>query len=221
MPQKMAGSAPLPPFGASTVTEVVRAASLYCQNEEKAQKCTRNRESSGESRIKGHGGSEGTTERVPMPRAWRLQMLQESSDRSAFQQAVSNRFGLVPNFFQSAPDAPEMAQRLWDLARRLYLDKPIPSLFKERLFVYLSRFCEVRYCIVRHCAFLIALGHSSGDPLVQVESVAQAIKLLKTPTPWERDLNAVLLPLEAISTRMDWPDPETDLEGCLFAAATV
>lgn len=148
-------------------------------------------------------------------------MLQESSDRSAFQQAVSNRFGLVPNFFQSAPDAPELVQRLWDVARALYLDKPIPSLFKERLFVYLSRYCEVRYCIVRHCGFLIGLGHSSGDPLVEVESVAQAIKLLQTPTPWERDLNAVLLPLEAISTRIDWPEPETDLEDCLFAAATV
>jgi signal transduction histidine kinase len=148
-------------------------------------------------------------------------MLQESSDRSAFQQAVSNRFGLVPNFFQSAPDAPELAHRLWDLAKELYLDKPIPSLFKERLFVYLSRFCEVRYCIVRHVGFLIGLGHSSGDPLVQVESVAQVIRLLKTPTPWQRDLNALLLPLEATSTRIDWPEPETDLEDCLFAAATV
>ena len=148
-------------------------------------------------------------------------MLQESSDRSAFQQAVSNRFGLVPNFFQSAPDAPELAHRLWDLAKELYLDKPIPSLFKERLFVYLSRFCEVRYCIVRHVGFLIGLGHSSGDPLVQVESVAQVIRLLKTPTPWQRDLNALLLALEATSTRIDWPEPETDLEDCLFAVATV
>jgi signal transduction histidine kinase len=147
--------------------------------------------------------------------------LQESSDRSAFQQAVSNRFGLVPNFFQSAPDAPELAQRLWDLARELYLDKPIPSLFKERLFVYLSRFCEVRYCIVRHVGFLIGLGHSSGDPSVHVETVAQVIRLLKTPTPWQRDLNALLLALEATSTRIDWPEPETDLEDCLFAAATV
>ena len=148
-------------------------------------------------------------------------MSQELLDRSAFQQAVSNRFGLVPNFFQSALDAPELVQRLWDLARELYLDKPIPSLFKERLFVYLSRFCEVRYCIVRHCGFLIGRGHSSGDPLVQVQTVAQAIKLLKTPTPWQRDRNAVLLPLEARSTRIDWPEPETDLEDCLFAAATV
>src|SRR5919106_3570941 len=145
----------------------------------------------------------------------------ETSGHTTFQQAVSDRFGLVPNFFQSAPDAPELVQRLWDVARELYLDKPIPSLFKERLFVYLSRFCEVRYCITRHCGFLIGRGHSSGDPFVQVESVAQAIKLLKTPTPWQRDLNAVLLPLEAISTRIDWPEPETDLEDCLFAAATV
>jgi signal transduction histidine kinase len=148
-------------------------------------------------------------------------MLQESSDGSAFQQAVSNRFGLVPNFFRSAPDAPELAQRLWDLARELYLDKPIPSLFKERLFVYLSRFCEVRYCIVRHVGFLIGLGHSSGDPSVQVETVAQVIRLLKTSTPWQRDLNALLLPLEATSTPIDWPEPETDLEDYLFAAATV
>ncbi|HZA56086.1 MAG TPA: hypothetical protein VE616_17720, partial [Candidatus Udaeobacter sp.] len=136
----------------------------------------------------------------------------ETSGHTTFHQAVSDRFGLVPNFFQSAPDAPELAQRLWDLARELYLDKPIPSLFKERLFVYLSRFCEVRYCIVRHCGFLIGRGHSSGDPLVQIQTVAQAIKLLKTPTPWQRDLNAVLLLLEARSTRIDWPEPETDLE---------
>jgi hypothetical protein len=31
---------------------------------------------------------------------------------------------------------------------------PIPTLFKERLFVYLSRFCEVRYCITRRCDFV-------------------------------------------------------------------
>ena len=34
-------------------------------------------------------------------------------------------------------------------------------------------------------------------------------------------MNAVLLPLETIATRIDWPEPETDLEDGLFAAATV
>jgi hypothetical protein len=53
---------------------------------------------------------------------------------------------------------------LWLFAKSAYLDTPIPTLFKERLFVYLSRFCEVRYCITRHCGFLLGLGRSAGDP---------------------------------------------------------
>jgi hypothetical protein len=48
------------------------------------------------------------------------------------------------NFFVSAPDAPEIVERLWDFAKSAYLDSPIPSLFEERLFVFLSRFCAVR-----------------------------------------------------------------------------
>ena len=156
-----------------------------------------------------------------MPRGDRLMSQQSSGHSAAFQQAVSARFGLVPNLFQSAPEAPEIVERLWDLATAVYLDNPIPSLFKERLFVYLSRFCQVRYCITRHCGFLVGLGHSSGDPSVQVETVAQALKLLKTPTPWQRDLDTVLQRLEAISTPIDWPEPETELEDCLFATATV
>ena len=105
--------------------------------------------------------------------------------KRAFQREVAGRFGLVPNFFSSAPDAPEIIERLWAFAKAGYLDNPIPSLFKERLFVYLSRFCEVRYCIARHCAFLVGRGHSSGDPSVAVQSIEQAIKLLKTPPPWD------------------------------------
>ena len=56
---------------------------------------------------------------------------------------------------------------------------------------------------------------------MQIESVPQALKLLKTPTPWRRDLNAVLLRLEATSTPIDWPEPKTELEDYLFAVATV
>src|SRR4030095_2707810 len=85
-------------------------------------------------------------------------------DLIAFRREVAGRFGLVPNFFVSAPDAPEIIERLWDFAKAAYLDSPIPPLFKERLFVYLWRFCQVRYCITRHCAFLLGYGHSSGAP---------------------------------------------------------
>jgi two-component sensor histidine kinase len=144
-----------------------------------------------------------------------------SEGQTAFQREVASRFGLVPNFFASAPDAPEIIERLWDFAKAAYLDNPIPSLFKERLFVYLSRFCEVRYCIVRHCAFLVGRGHSSGDTTVVVQSIGQAIKLLKTPPPWDRVPNFVQGGLEALPAFAEWPAPETESEDWLIAAATL
>src|SRR6266436_10283219 len=77
--------------------------------------------------------------------------------RAAFEREVSGCcFGVMPNFFCSASAAPGLIEELWAFARSAYLDSPLPSLFKERLFVHLSRFCEVRYCIVRHVGFLIA-----------------------------------------------------------------
>jgi hypothetical protein len=39
------------------------------------------------------------------------------SDLTAFRREVAGRFGLVPNFFMSAPDAPEIIERLWDFAK--------------------------------------------------------------------------------------------------------
>ena len=68
------------------------------------------------------------------------------------------RFGVLPNFFRLSPETPEITEKLWGFAEAAYLDNPLPSVFKERLFVYLSRFCAVRYCIARHTGFLIGLG---------------------------------------------------------------
>lgn len=84
------------------------------------------------------------------------------SATSKFRNEVAARFGLVPKFFKTAPEAPEVVPAFWTLAKSAYIDSPMPTAFKERLFVYLSRFCEVRYCIVRHFGFLIGKGHSAG-----------------------------------------------------------
>ena len=43
-----------------------------------------------------------------------------------FHSDITRRFGLVPNFFMSAPDAPEIVERLWDFAKSAYLDNPMP-----------------------------------------------------------------------------------------------
>lgn len=144
-----------------------------------------------------------------------------SSSFTAFEREVVGRFGLVPNFFRSAPDAPEIIERLWAFAVSAYFGNPIPSLFKERLFIYLSRFCEVRYCIIRHCAFLVGYGHSAGDPDVTVQSVEQAIRLLTRPTPWERGTERVVADLQAATPCVEWPEPESNLEDKLFSAATL
>ena len=73
----------------------------------------------------------------------------------AFEAEVAGRFGMLPNFFRSAQAAPELIRELWGFAKAGYLDNPMPAVFKERLFVWLSRFCPMRYCIVRHVGFLL------------------------------------------------------------------
>jgi hypothetical protein len=84
----------------------------------------------------------------------------------SLQAEVRDRFGVLPNFFRLAAGTPEITANLWGFARFGYLDNPMPSLFKERLFVYLSRFCDVRYCIARHVGFLVGLGRPAGDTAV-------------------------------------------------------
>jgi two-component sensor histidine kinase len=148
-------------------------------------------------------------------------MTYTGTELSAFERRVAGRFGLVPHFFSSAPDAPELIEHLWGFAEAAYLNNPIPAVFKERLFVYLSRFCANRYCITRHVAFLVGRGHSSGDPTAPPQTIAQAIRLLAKPTPWQRGSDAWLATLESTPAIDDWPAPETDLEDQMLAAASL
>src|SRR5271170_4654815 len=106
-----------------------------------------------------------------------------SDQRSQLQRLIAERLGVLPNFFCTGSSAPGLIDHLWDFARSAYLDSPLPSLFKERLFVQMSRFCEVRYCIVRHVGFLIGLGRPAGDPTVVPQTVEQVIALLRRPFP--------------------------------------
>jgi hypothetical protein len=97
----------------------------------------------------------------------------------------------------------------------------MPSLFKERLFVFLSRFCPVRYCIVRHCGFLAGYGHSPGDPASLPQRIEQIAQLLRVPSPWRRKIEGVYESLEAVGKPINWPAPESDLEDWIFAASAV
>src|SRR5258708_25370083 len=94
-----------------------------------------------------------------------------------FRREVEDRFGVLPNFFCSADAAPGLVEELWKFAKSAYLDNPLPSLFKERLFVHLSRFCEIRYCIVRRVGFLIGQGRPAGEADAAPETVDHLIHM--------------------------------------------
>ncbi len=134
---------------------------------------------------------------------------------------VTKRFGVLPNFFRLAATDPKIAENLWGFAQFAYLDNALPSLFKERLFVYLSRFCEIRYCIARHVGFLTGLGYPAGDSSCLPQTLEFILPLLRRPLAHGEDL----LPLFTICDQLESPlssFPATDSDGeqAIFACAT-
>ena len=138
-----------------------------------------------------------------------------------FRREVTERFGVLPNFFCSADAAPGLIEELWKFARSAYLDSPLPSLFKERLFVHLSRFCRVRYCIVRHVGFLIGQGRPAGDAAAAPETIDCVVEMLRRPVPSGSSLAEVLERLERSYPTGRLPDPRTQDESDLFDALTI
>jgi len=81
--------------------------------------------------------------------------------------------------------------------------------------------CQVRYCIVRHCGFLVGYGHASGDVSAAPQTIEQALKLLTAPPPWRRQIEPVYEGLAAINGPIDWPAPDSEIEDWIFAASAL
>jgi hypothetical protein len=143
------------------------------------------------------------------------------SKLSAFHRDVTDHFGLIPEFFVSAPDAPEILEQLWGFAKSAYISSPMPSVFKERLFVFISRFCAARYCVIRHCGFLIGYGYAAGDPSAIPQAIDQVLKLLRTNPPWRRQLEPVFRTLGQVKAPTDWPSPGSVMEDGVFALSAL
>jgi hypothetical protein len=133
---------------------------------------------------------------------------------------VAKRFGVLPNSFCLAATDPKIASNLWAFAQLAYLDNPLPSRFKERLFVYLSRFCDIRYCIARHVGFLVGLGYPAGDSECLPQTVESILPLLRRPLPHGDGM----LPLLAVCAESEgpvtsFPASDSPEEQALFACA--
>jgi PAS domain S-box-containing protein len=133
---------------------------------------------------------------------------------------VKDRFGILPNFFRLNAKTPDILANLWGFAQAAYLDNPLPSLFKERLFVHLSRFCEVRYCIARHVGFLLGLGRPSGDSKSPTQAVVDVVRLLHRPFPRGEQLgDFVSLAQRHRRPLEELPPADSDMEKAIFAFA--
>ncbi|HLW54770.1 MAG TPA: ATP-binding protein [Candidatus Angelobacter sp.] len=138
---------------------------------------------------------------------------------SSLHTRVAERFGVLPNFFRLASADPQITENLWGFAQFAYLDNPIPSLFKERLFVYLSRFCKIRYCIARHLGFLVGLGKPAGDASCQPQTIGEVLPLLRRTLPFGPDLDQYLSICLERGGDPVFPGPDTREEQAIFACA--
>jgi PAS domain S-box-containing protein len=140
---------------------------------------------------------------------------------TALEDEIAKRFGVLPNFFRLASNDAEITKHFWGFAQFAYLDNPWPSIFKERLFVYLSRFCETRYCIARHVGFLVGSGYPAGDSTALPQTVDAVLPLLRRPLPHGDDLTALWVSCGEFCGHLDlWPEPDSLREQALFAAVT-
>jgi PAS domain S-box-containing protein len=139
--------------------------------------------------------------------------------RTPLESRVAARFGVLPNFFRLTTDDPKITENLWGFAQFAYLDNPLPSLLKERLFVYLSLFCSVRYCLARHLGFLLGLGYPAGDPQCQPQSIDEVLPLLRRDLPSDSDLKQHIALCEGLGVVSLPLEPDSAEEGAIFACA--
>jgi PAS domain S-box-containing protein len=141
--------------------------------------------------------------------------------KSELQKQIEERFGVLPNFFRLSPETPEITEKLWAFAQIAYLDNPLPSLFKERLFVYLSRFCAVRYCIARHVGFLVGLGRPSGDAREDTQHADDVVMLLRRKFPRGSELEPYFSFCTGHPAPLtDIPSRDSRMEDAIFAFAS-
>lgn len=150
---------------------------------------------------------------IPQAFAEKLQLLPANTLEQTIEQIkteIKAIFGFVPPFFGPAEQTPQVLENLWQRTLIAYLNNPLPALFKEKLFAYLSRFCAVPYCMICHSCNLRPLGMSSR----------QVLELLAAPPPAETDVDEHLRRLAAQSDVLEvWPESNSQLSESLLYCA--
>jgi PAS domain S-box-containing protein len=76
---------------------------------------------------------------------------------------IENQLGFFPPFLTPALSSPQVLENLWQQTLSAYINNPLPSFFKEKLFTYLSQFCSVPYFLICHSCVLRSLGITAKE----------------------------------------------------------
>ncbi len=134
----------------------------------------------------------------------------ESTANEQLAETIRQFFGFLPPIFAPAQQTPLVQQNLYQQTISAYIHNPLPLLFKEQLFSYLSRYCSVPYCIVSHSCTLRSLGMTAS----------QVLTLLETPPPTDLEIGTYIHTLATITSPIqDWPEPGSEAERSLFLCA--
>lgn len=121
---------------------------------------------------------------------------------------IIERFGFFPPFFEPAISTPNIMENLWQQTLSAYVNNPLPQLFKEKLFAYLSRYCSVPYCIICHSCALRPLKMAAKDIL----------DMLKSTTPFLEEAISCCTKIhnDTLSSMDKWPDQGSQDENRIF-----
>ncbi len=118
---------------------------------------------------------------------------------------IIKNFGFFPPFYEPALEFPGILEDLWRQTKDLFIDNPIPNLFKEKLSALLGRYCSVPYCLVVHSSSLMPLGMTASDvyDLLQMPALTYDEIIEKTKC-------------DGIGFSTEWPLAGSILEECIL-----
>ena len=88
-----------------------------------------------------------------------------TSNQKQITARIIDRLGFFPSFLVSAIETPDILASLWEQTLSAYINNPLPELFKEKLFVFVSRYCSSPYFIICHSCTLRSLGVTAQEIL--------------------------------------------------------
>jgi len=126
---------------------------------------------------------------------------------------IQERLGFVPSFFLPAEATPEILANLWQQTLSAYIENPLPALFKEKLFAYLGRYCQIPYSIICHSYALKTLGMTASEILALLqETIPNLTK--------DQDVSIKIFRSQ-LDTLINWPSANSELERSIYRASII